>query len=325
VSHDYPSPDSWDRSKPSPGWRGLRNDWWTRTWKRATGPLRRLWAGGPFPPSIKMPMLLDVHEPSEEFSFETPALGDAFNFRVRVRCSWTVQATASKEDTKKKIAEVRKFIEESRAITRDRIEERVRPVARTFPPYRAAEAERTLNETVSDCLNDGDVRVTVRTWVDVSDPVREDLQKVWHDRLIADSASELESDLKKAQLQLEGDLKKEHVKLLGELQDAWRKLLIAGLVGIGAVEEANANWLAPYALRLAEDPEDAADLLQDVLNRRINHAEGLLADLGALAMDDRIEAIEFAFQSQSVLHSLLMYLGVPIPAQNGAAGGDADA
>jgi hypothetical protein len=261
-----------------------------------------------------MPTLLDVHEPSEDFEFETPALGDAFNFRVRVRCSWTVQATASEEDRDKKIAEVREFIEKSRAITRDRIEERVRPVARTFAPYRADEAEKALNKTISDCLNDGDVRVTVRTWVDVSDPVRDDLQKVWRERLIADSAAELQ-----------GSLKKEHVRLLGELQEAWRELLIAGLEGIGAVDEAKAAWLAPYALRLAEHPENAAEYLKEVLELRVDHAERLLADLGVLAMDERVEAIEFAFQSQSALHRLLMYLGVPVPSLSGVAGGDADA
>lgn len=314
MSHEYPGPESWDRPKPPHEWRrGLRTGWWTRTWRRLTGRFRSTWVEDPFPPPIKMPTLLDVHEPSEEFSYETPALGDAFNFRVRVRCSWTVQATASEEEMEEKIAEVREFIEKSRTLTRDRIEERVRPVARTFAPYRAAEAEKALNETISDCLNDGDVRVTVRTWVDVSDPVREDLQRVWHERLIADGGSELA-----------GDLKKQHVRQLGELQGEWRKLLIAGLAGIGAVDEANATWLAPYALKLAEDPENAAGYLKDVLQRRVDHAEQLLADLGALAIDDRVEAIEFAFQSQSALHRLLMYLGVPIPAKSGATGGDAD-
>jgi len=329
VSHEYPSPESWDSPKPQPLWRRAFNkDWWAHTWRRLRGPLGRGWVKDPFPPLLKMPGLLDVHEPSQEFDFETPALGDGFNFHVRVRCSWTVQATASedeKEKKEKKLAEVREFIKQSRDITRDRIEERVRPVARSFPPYRAAEAEKALNETVSQCLNDGDVRVTVRTWVDVSDPVREDLQKVWHDRVIAESASELDGDLKKAQIQLDGDLQKEHVRLLGELQDAWRKLLIAGLAGIGAVDEANATWLAPYALRLAEDPANAAGYLRTVLDERVSHAEQLLTTLSMLALDDRTEAIEFAFQSQSALHRLLMYLGVPIPVPSGAASGDADA
>lgn len=322
MSHDY-NPDSWDNPKPPPG-SGHRG-WWNRMWRHFTGRFRRTWVADPFPPPIKMPTLLDVHEPSDEFSFETPALGDAFNFHVRVRCSWTVQATASEEETEEKVFEVREFIKQSRVITRDRLEERVRPIARTFPPYRAAEAEETLNKAISGCLNDGDVRVTVRTWVDVSDPVREDLQKVWHERLIAESGSELEGDMKKGQMELGGDLKKAHIALLSELQEEWRKLLVAGLKGIGAVDEANATWLAPYALKLAEDPQNAAGYLQSVLERRVSHAEQLLGALGTLAIDDRVEAIEFAFQSQSALHRLLMYLGVPIPAQNGAARGNADA
>ena len=38
VSHEYPSPDSWDRPKPPPEWRrGPRRGWWTRTWRRFTG------------------------------------------------------------------------------------------------------------------------------------------------------------------------------------------------------------------------------------------------------------------------------------------------
>ena len=309
MSHEYPSPHSWDRPRARSSWRDSSRTWWTHAWQRVTGPFRR--TGVKFGPPIKPPTLLDVHEPSEEFSFETPALGDAFNFSVRVRCSWTVQATAS-EEKKKKVAEIRKFIEESRAITRDRIEERVRPIARTFPPYRAAAAEKALNETISECLNDGDVRVTVRTWVDVSDPVREDLRTIWHERLVAESGSELDSILKKA-----------HVTMLGELQEEWRKLLVAGMVEIGTVDEAKTRWLAPYALALAEDPKNAASYLKTALKERVDHAEQLLADLGMLAIDERSEAIEFAFQSQSALHRLLMYLGVPVPA--GAAGGDADA
>jgi hypothetical protein len=305
---------------PRPG-GGLRKDWWQRTWGRLTGPFHGTWFKGASPPPIRMPTLLDVHEPSEEFSFETPARGDAFNFHIRVRCSWIVQATAPSDPKaiKNKTAEIRKFIQRNRAITRDRIEERIRPEARKFPPYRAAEAEDALNNAISDCLNDGDIRVMVRAWVDVPGPLREDLQKVWRERLVAESARDLERILQTANSELEGDLQLRHIKMLGERQQAWRELLQAGLAGIGAVDEAKATWLAPYALKLAEDPENAAGYLKDVLDRRINHAEDLLADLGALAMNDRIEAIEFAFQSQSVLHRLLMYLGVPIPVQNGAA------
>jgi uncharacterized Zn finger protein (UPF0148 family) len=255
---------------------------------------------------LTMPELLDVHEPSDEFTIETPAMGDAFNFVVRIRCSWCVQATATEEEKEEKTEEVREFIAKSRSITRDRLEEQIRPLARRFPPYRAAEAEAALNKEIVDCLNDGDVRVTVRTWVDVCDPVREDLRKVWQQRLLVDA---------------DGDLSKSNVELLAALQRAWRRLLTEGMEGIGAVPEAKTRWLAPYALALAQDPKNAAGYLKAALTERVDHTEQLLADLGALTIDERYEAIEFAFQSESTLRALLTHLGVPVPSKNGQGNG----
>jgi hypothetical protein len=320
VKHEYASPDAWDEpkipEKSAERWPFLRGSWWRQQWTRFTGRFRRSDPGvDPLqvpPPPLAMPSLLNIHEPSEEFTIETPALGDAYNFKVRVRCSWCVQATANEEEKDQKIAQVREFIEESRAITKDRIEALVRPVARTFPPYRAAEAEAALNDEIVDCLNDGDVRVKVRTWVDVSDPVREDLQQVWKVRLFADA---------------EGDKKKAGVQLLSELQDAWQKLLIMGLERIGAMDDAKIGWLAPYALALAEEPLNAPGYLQEILEKRVGHAEELLEKLGLLAIDNRFEAIEFAFQSESTLRALLTYLGVPIPSIESAgatSGGSGD-
>ena len=45
---------------------------------------------------------------------------------------------------------VLQFIETSRDTTRERIEEQIRPIARTFPPYRAAEAEELVNQKIGD-------------------------------------------------------------------------------------------------------------------------------------------------------------------------------
>jgi hypothetical protein len=251
------------------------------------------------------PGLVDIDEPSETFTIESPSMGDAYNFHIRVRCSWCIQATASENEREKLIAEIRDFIAKSRGIARERIEERIRPIARKYPPYRAAEAEAELNREIVDCLNDGAVRVKVRAWVDVSEPVREDLKKVWQQRLTADA---------------DGDLKKAYVDLLTELQGAWQGLLLKGLEDIGAVPEAKTGWLAPYALALAQDPKDAAGYLKGALEKRVKQTEKLLNDLGALVMDERIEEIEFAFQTDSALRALLTYLGVPIPSKSEEAG-----
>ncbi len=298
MSRDYPSPDSWGDAK-APGASPGRKGWLGRQWARLRAALRRSGSGDPRLPEpgpLVMPALLNADEPSDEFTIETPAMGEAFNFLIRVRCTWHVQAVATDAEKEEKTEEIRKFIEKSRPVMRYRIEAHVRPVARKYPPYLAAEAEAELREKIIDCLKDGDVRVEVQTRVDVSDPVREELQKVWRERLIA-----------------EGALKNAHVALLGALQKSWQGLLVQGLEGVGAMKEAEHSWLAPYALALAENPEQAAKYLTDVLETRVRHAEELLGELGMLAVDDRAEAIEFAFHSESALRRLLMYLDLPLP------------
>ena len=304
MTYQPPTPDSWEEPDAPRAGRPFGARWWRERWLRLIRFLRR--SHDSDMPRIKpltMPALLDIHEPSDSFTIESPAMGDAFNFLIRVRCSWCIQATATREERERKTAEVRAFIEESRAVTRERIEEKVRPIARTFPPYRAAEAEQRLNREIVDCLNDGDVRVKVRAWVDVCDPVRDDLQTVWRQRLVADT---------------DGDMRKAYVELLAALQEAWRRLLVSGLEGIGAVPEGKTGWLAPYALALAQDPKNAAGYLKGALEQRVEYTEKLLIDLGALVVDDeRMEAIDFAFQSDSALRSLLTHLGVPIPSGNG--------
>ena len=305
MTYQQPTPDSWEEPDAPRAGRPFGARWWRERWLRLKRLVRRSHDGGmPGMPPLTMPTLLDINEPSDTFTIESPALGDAFNFRIRVRCAWCIQATATEEERERKIAEVRAFIERSRAVTRERIEERIRPIARTFPPYRAAEAEERLNREIVDCLSGGDVRVKVRAWVDVCDPVREDLQKVWRQRLVVDT---------------DGDMRKAYVELLTVLQEVWRRLLVSGLEGIGAVPEAKTSWLAPYALALAQDPKNAAAYLKSALEHRVDHTEKLLIDLGALVVDDeRMEAIDFAFQSDSALRRLLTHLGVPIPSGNGA-------
>jgi hypothetical protein len=304
VTYRPPTPGDWD--KPAPSEDVFRTRWWRKRFRRLARFVlfsrRRALPEVKFKPPLG---LLDIDEPSEMFTIESPAMGDAYSFHIRVRCSWCVQATASEDEREEMIAEIRDFIASSRGITRERIEERIRPIARKFPPYRAAEAEEVLNREIVDCLNDGAVRVKVRAWVDVSDAVREDLKKVWQQRLTVDA---------------DGDLKKAYVDLLTELQVAWQRLLLRGLEDIGAVPEAKTGWLAPYALALAQDPKDAAVMLKSALDERVKQTEKLLSDLGALVMDERIEEIEFAFQSDSALRALLTYLGVPIPSRNGEAG-----
>lgn len=275
--------------------------WWRELPGRIADLFRGRRAGGrPDPWDSPGPtVLLDSDEPQDSFTLETPALGDAYNFLVSVRCSWCVQATATRESRRRRAEEIARLIAQHRPVIRDRLEDTIRPIARRFPPYRAAEAEKSISKGIGECLSEGDIQVKVRVRVDVCPPVREDLRKIWQERLVEDAR---------------GDLKKASVELIGELQECWRDLLLKGLEGIGEVQTAKAAWIAPYALALAQDPQgSASEHLHNMITHRVSHAEGLLTDLGDLVTDQRTDAIEFAFGSDSALRAVLALLGVPIP------------
>lgn len=315
---DGPStPDGWGSPRtPHAGARrsGTARFFSAAWWRRWMSTWRTRWSGGRrdalrpnLPPDLPMPDLLNVHEPQDTFTLESPAMGDAFNFLIRVRCSWCVQATATAEKRDERTQQIRTFIADNRPAILERVEDTIRPLARKFPPYRAAEAEDEINKGLTGCLSDGDVRVTVVARVDVCEPVREDLQKAWRERLLLDC---------------NGDFRQRHVEVLKELQDKWRELLLEGLEGIGEVQKAKAAWIAPYALALAQDPQQsAAEHLQTLVDHRVSHAEKLLANLSRLVVDERIEELEFAFQSDSALRAVLTLLGVPVPEPRGDAAG----
>lgn len=323
MSTPSPDPDSGpDRADPRPprmprassartGFRALFSAaWWRGLARRLTARLRGhpddSWPGtaqadGPAD-------LLDHDEPSDTFTLETPALGDAFNFIASFRCVWTVQGTASAGQRRRRSQEVQRRIARQRPILHERIEDTIRPIAREYPPYRAAAAEHAILAGIRECLASGDLQVNVRAKVDVCEAVRKDLQDVWRVRLAEDA---------------KGDLKKVSVELIGELQEAWRVLLLRGLRGIGAVQEAKASWIAPYALALAQDPEESAGLyLRRMIDHRVKHAEALLTDLSDIVANPAsLDAIEFAFESDSALRAVLSHLGVPV-APRGSAGSD---
>lgn len=255
--------------------------------------------------------------PRETFTLTTPAQDDAFDFAVSVLVKWEVRGTAPGEPLRQADPEeLERFIASSRRGMREVIEERVRPVARRFPPYRAAEAESEIARELQACFHDGDLQARVRVRVDVTEPVREELRKVWIARLHVDA---------------KGDMRKDDVRLTSELQDIWHEVLRKGLTEFGEVDIARASWIAPYALALTEEPEHAASYLQLMLDKRIGNAVELLDNLSKIVLSgDHVDALEIAFQSDSALRAVLRELGVPMGdprlgasngASNGASGG----
>ncbi len=275
--------------------------WWRERRGWLAGPFRRRRTGarpGPGRPG-GLPDLIDLDVPDDTFTLETPALGEAHNFMVGIRCTWSVQGTATADTRKRRAYEIRRMIDKQRPVVREQIETTVRKAARKHAPYRAAAAEAEIGEALKTCKAEGDVRVNVRARVDVCEAVREDLKPVWQHRLAEDT----------------------NVDLIGGLQDAWRKLLLGGLKDIGEVQTARTAWIAPYALALAQDPEEnAGAYLRAMIDHRVSHAEDLLKELSDLVVDKNMDAIEFAFGSNSALHALLSLLGVPIRSRGSADG-----
>ncbi|MEV1238473.1 hypothetical protein ACIBO2_44715 [Nonomuraea sp. NPDC050022] len=293
ISPDSLSPDGWDSpARPKPP---LRPTWWQRFVARA-----RAWftSGGlnldPFAPPTS---ITPDYVPRDTFSLSVPALGDAFDFTVTVLVAWEVRGTAAGEPLRHADpAELQRFIASSRQGAREVIEELIRPVARRFPPYQAAEAERELAKVLQACFHDGDLQAKVRVRVDVAAPVKDELRKVWIVRLHEDG---------------KGDLRKQAVRLTSDLQDIWHDVLRKGLTEFGEVDIARTSWIAPYALALTEDPKNAASYLQLMLEKRVDQAEKLLASLSNITLSgDHVDALEIAFQSDSALRAVLKELGV---------------
>jgi hypothetical protein len=278
----------------SAAWWRERRSWLARLFRRRrTDPRPERW------PPHGLPDLIDLDVPDDTFSLETPALGEAYYFVVGIRCRWSVQGTATADIKRQRMHEIRRMIDKQRPILRDQIETTVRKAARKHAPYRAAAAEKEIGEALQTCKAEGDLRVNVRARVDVCEAVREDLKPLWQHRLVKDT----------------------NVELIGELQEAWRELLLDGLKDIGEVQTARTAWIAPYALALAQDPEaSAAAYLRLMIDHRVSHAEELLKELSDLVVDKNIDAIEFAFGSDSALHALLSLLGVPIRPRGTADG-----
>jgi hypothetical protein len=286
----------------------LSATWWREQGHRLAGLFRRRRTGArPSPgPWGSPPDPLDLDVPEDTFVLETPALGDAYNFLVGIRCTWSVQGTASAGNRKRRTQEIQRLVARQRPVVREQIDATVRKAARHHAPYRAAAAEQEIGEKLQACKAEGDLHVRIRVRVDVCEAVRDDLKTVWQHRLVEDA---------------KGDEKKATVELIGELQEAWRGLLLEGLRGIGDVQTARASWIAPYALALAQDPEQSAGVyLRDMIKHRVSHAEDLLTELSDLVVDRNMDPIEFAFGTNSALHALLRLLGVPISPQASANG-----
>ncbi|MFC4534076.1 hypothetical protein [Sphaerisporangium dianthi] len=285
-----------------PSWREMFTvAWWQGLWRRITGRADR-----PGMEERPVPRPVVVEEPSQEFTILTPAKGDGFPFSVRVRCDWEVSAMADDDHMTKKTAEVRQSLTRLRGTIQERVEAAIRPIARQYPPYRPAEAERAIGPALVSCMKDGEVKGNIRVWVDVCEPVRKDLEEVWRQRLLLDA---------------QGEHRRVLVEQLRLRRDQWQEILLQSLRGVGEITAEKATWIAPYAMALAQEEGDATQVLRYMLKERFDESDRLFKALSDLVVDHReLEEFDFIVQSDSALRSLLHHLGVPVAPQENDGG-----
>jgi hypothetical protein len=256
--------------------------------------------------------LVTLDSDVDNWSFTTPALGEAHAFSVQANCSWSVSRPAvSAEQVGDVRRALRTALDGARAGIQRRVEDEVRRLARRYPPYRAAEAELVIGRQIETCMGDGDIRCRIALRIDVSDAVRTELQAFWSRRM------ELDMNL---------DYSQHKADRIHEVQQSWTRVLSSGLTDLeasfggttssGVGSTSVQPWMAPYALLLAERPTDVAEVMDGMLAKRIGQGRELLADLAKVVRQHQeVDAYDVAVRSDAALRSVLQGLGVPVPQQ----------
>lgn len=233
--------------------------------------------------------------------FSSPARGEGHRFEVEVRCDWTGEASILDEElyliTR---ATLNEEMDRLREGIEERVEYEVRPLTRRYHPHQAAEVEHDLPSHLAGCFNEGRVQCHPQVKVDVCDEVRS---------MLAEKSGDL------IELDAHGRYQRARIEQLRDLRTRWEELFLDALRGAGDIDAARATWLAPYALRMAETPENASQQLVELLRERRSQSNDLFNDLGSMidshARGD-IDHVTFMLNSDHALRRMLVSLGLPV-------------
>lgn len=282
--------------------RRSRNRWWRRLvgaarwWLSQAKPRPEPEPPMPFP--VPAPVVL--HRDPYRNNFMTPAKGDAYDFCIKVRFDWCSRAIATSEQERAaKEFELRQAVYWQEADVRERIKNQIRPIAREFEPYQPAELEQRLHD-MGLCveLNNGELQVHARIWVEADPEVREAMRPGALDRLVKDSDRQTQE---------------QQIARLRSLRAKWAGLLREALADMGEVDAARTGWLAPYPLALAEKPENAHERLSEMLRERRNYGDALLSGLSqTVKTHQELDVLDVVVQQDSALRAVMQTLGVPV-------------
>ncbi|MFG2000900.1 hypothetical protein ACGFNU_17315 [Spirillospora sp. NPDC048911] len=250
----------------------------------------------------------------DTFGFEVPAMGDGYEFSVSVHFTWCVTGPAYPEVL------VWRALDNHTALL-ERLVARVRGVSRLFPPYEAGEAEARIHQTVGEVFNgtqlvfvsaagpDGDARpIEHRTMLRLDKPVRKAQRDAWSRRQDETNRHELARLL---------------ALQFGERRELWHEFLESG----------RSDWLTPYAVALADDPESVDKIVREMTKDRRTQAKELADHVVSTARAyDKMDAFDLMLHNDRVLRHLMELMGVPglppanpSPFDEGANGGGGSA
>ncbi|MFI0445901.1 hypothetical protein [Actinomadura sp. 6N118] len=237
-----------------------------------------------------------VHWP-DSFEFKVPAKGDGYEFVLSVHFTWCVTGHAFGEVLVSRA-------QDNRTALLERVVARVRDVSRLVPPYDAGAAETRIHQTIATLFNttqlvfvagteagaptDGDARpIDPRTVLRLDKPVRKAQQEAWTQRQRAVNTHDL-SQLLAGQF--------------SERRELWQRFLESG----------QGDWLTPYAVALATDPNSVAQIVERMTEDRREHAKELADHVvdQVQAYEDR-DAFDLMMQNDRVLRHLMELMGVP--------------
>ncbi|KAB2339646.1 hypothetical protein [Actinomadura rudentiformis] len=233
-----------------------------------------------------------VHWP-DTFDFKVPAMGDGYEFSISVPFTWCVTGRAYPEVL------VGRALDNRTALL-ERLVARVRGVSRLFPPFEAGDAEARVHLAIGEVFNgtrlafvsaagaDGDARpIEHRTVLRLDKPVRKAQREAWSRRQEETNRHELARLL---------------ALQFGERRELWHEFLQSG----------RNDWLTPYAVALADNPESVDEIVRKMTQDRRTQAKELADHVVSTARAyDKMDAFDLMLHNDRVLRHLMELMGVP--------------
>ncbi|MFJ2554863.1 MULTISPECIES: hypothetical protein [unclassified Streptomyces] len=271
--------------------------------------LRALFGGlsEPFLPfaatTADVPEIEKVHRNST-VSFETPSRGGGFDFRVEIRCEWCAEGRLDQET-------LGRAIDSHQEAMPQYLLDRVRDIARLYEPFRVEEAELAVNDDLrqGECFENGLVRCRTVAYFQPSPEVLERQRKA------ALELQDIEHRYAKSALQVE---------LLGQVSEKWRTFLAGGLAGVRQDDDV-LSWLTPWAVLLAERPDQAATEVGDMFQQRQKQLDefGKILERQAKGHQER-DLFDFVITNEKQLGHAMRLFGLELPGSPASGGGPAE-